>query len=83
MWFPCTLRLPFWIMPGNFLAGGVYDIAVQGDVGHLSCRQLEEYEWAWYQAGSGEYEANAPIFSVYPAVIYLPEVNEVCPDFSP
>lgn len=52
-------------------------------IGHLSCNQLAEYEWAWNQAGSGEYEATTPIFGVYPVVIYLPEVKEVCPNFSP
>ncbi|MBE0410477.1 MAG: hypothetical protein IBX69_12170 [Anaerolineales bacterium] len=51
-------------------------------IGYLTCNQMEMYGWVWNWASSGEYESTTPLFGVDRPVIYLPEVQEVCPDFS-
>jgi uncharacterized delta-60 repeat protein len=51
-------------------------------IGYLTCAQLKTYDWVWNWASSGEYYSLTPIFSVDQPYIYLPEVVEVCPDFS-
>ena len=51
-------------------------------IGYLTCAQLITYDWVWNWASSGEYESTTPIFGVDKPVIYLPEIRQVCPDFS-
>jgi uncharacterized delta-60 repeat protein len=51
-------------------------------IGYLTCAQLKTYDWVWNWASSGEYESTTPIFGVDKPVIYLPEIRQVCPNFS-
>jgi uncharacterized delta-60 repeat protein len=51
-------------------------------IGYLTCAQLKTNDWVWNWASSGEYESTTPIFGVDKPVIYLPEIRQVCPDFS-